>query len=89
MHYGHGSMYESTLTSRGQTTLPGDVRRALGLKPGDRLRYVLLDGGEVRLLPTRPLASLAGLLHRPDRPPVSLVAMDEAIAEAARAGLGP
>lgn len=77
-------MYESTLTSRGQTTLPGDVRRALGLKPGDRLRYVLLDGGEVRLLPTRPLASLAGLLHRPDRAPVSLAAMDEAIAEAAR-----
>ena len=74
---------ESTLTTRGQTTLPRAVRQALGLKPGDKLRYVLLDGGEVRLLRSRPLAELAGLLHRPGRAPVSLQDMEDAIAEGA------
>ena len=34
-------MVESTITSRGQTTLPKSVREALGVKPGDRVRYVV------------------------------------------------
>lgn len=76
-------MFESTLTSKGQTTLPRDVRTALGLKPGDRVRYLVLDGGEVRILPTRPVSSLAGLLQRPGVEPVSLDAMEEAIARGA------
>jgi AbrB family looped-hinge helix DNA binding protein len=32
-------MYHSTVTKKGQTTLPGEIRRALGIKPGDRLEY--------------------------------------------------
>lgn len=76
-------MQESTVTVRGQTTLPRDVRRALGLRPGDRVRYVLLDEGEVRLVRTRPVLELAGLLHRPGRAPVSLEEMDAAIAAGA------
>ncbi len=75
-------MRESTVTSKGQTTLPRDVRAALGLSPGDRVRYVILDG-EVRLLKARPVSDLAGLLRRPGAKPVSLEAMDEAIATAA------
>lgn len=74
---------ESTLTTRGQTTLPRAVRQALGLKPGDKLRYVLLDGGEVRLLRNRPLADLDGMLHRPGRAAVSLQEMEDAIADGA------
>ncbi|PTE20140.1 AbrB family transcriptional regulator [Cereibacter changlensis JA139] len=73
-------MPESTLTSKGQTTLPAEVRRALDLAPGDRLRYVILDGGEVRLVKTRAVAGIAGMLHRAHRAPVDLGAMDEAIA---------
>ena len=76
-------MFESTLTSKGQTTLPRDIRAALGLKPGDRVRYLVLDSGEVRLLPTRPVSSLAGLLRRPGAKPVPLEAMEEAIAQGA------
>lgn len=78
---------ESTLTARGQTTLPRSVRQALGLRPGDRVRYVLLDGGEVRLLRSRPVAELAGMLHRPGRSAVSLEEMDEAIAAGAARGV--
>ena len=75
-------MRESTVTSKGQTTLPRDVRAALGLNPGDRVRYVILDG-EVRLLKARPVSDLAGLLRRPGAKPVTLEAMDEAIAAVA------
>jgi antitoxin PrlF len=75
-------MHESTVTSKGQTTLPRDVRTALGLTPGDRLRYVIL-GDEVRILKTRPVTGLAGLLKRPGQKPVTLEAMDDAIATGA------
>lgn len=75
-------MQESTVTIKGQTTLPRDVRAALGLTAGDRVRYVILDG-EVRLLKARPLASLAGLLARKGQGAVTLEAMDAAIAAGA------
>jgi len=72
-------MQESTVTVKGQTTLPRDVRRALGLASGDKVRYVILDG-EVRLLKSRPVNELAGILARPGRRPVSLDEMEAAIA---------
>lgn len=77
-------MSQSTITVKGQTTLPKEVRQALALVPGDRLRYVILDDGQVRLLRTRPVAELAGLLKRDDRPPVSLDEMEAAIAAGAQ-----
>lgn len=41
-------MITSRLTSKAQTTVPQAVRTALGLKPGDRLAY-LIDQGRVVL----------------------------------------
>lgn len=76
-------MQESTVTIKGQTTLPRDVRQALGLQPGDRLRYLILDGGEVRLLRSRPLMSLAGLLDDRAIRPRSLEEIEAATAQAA------
>lgn len=77
-------MSQSTVTSRGQTTLPKDVRRALALTPGDQLRYVILDDGQVRILRTRPVSDLAGILRRDGQVPVSLADMDAAIAAGAQ-----
>ena len=77
-------MVESTITSKGQTTLPKSVREALGVRPGDRVRYVVL-GDEVRITPVRPLARLFGVLKH-DGPPVSLEEMERAIADGAREG---
>lgn len=74
-------MEESTLTAKGQTTVPKEVRRALGAKPGDRLRYLVLDDGEVRILRTRPVLGMSGLLARDGQGAVSLEDMDMAIAE--------
>jgi antitoxin PrlF len=80
-------MSSSTLTSKGQTTVPKAVRVALSLKPGDQVRYVIGDG-EVRMLKARPVASLYGVLARQDQAPVSLEAMHDAVAAGAsqRAG---
>src|SRR5213076_2565577 len=36
-------MPESTLTSKGQTTIPRDIRRLLGLKKNDRILYEVAD----------------------------------------------
>jgi antitoxin PrlF len=73
---------ESTVTVKGQTTLPRDVRHALGLASGDKVRYVILDG-EVRLLKSRPVNELAGILAKPGRRPVSPDEMERAIAAGA------
>ncbi len=81
-------MQESTVTIKGQTTLPRDVRHALGLASGDKVRYVILDG-EVRLLKSRPVNDLAGILARPGRKPVNLEEMEAAITAGASDDAGP
>ncbi len=50
------------LSAKGQITLPADLRKHLGLEPGDKVRILLEDDGTVRLaLPRYPdLASVAG-----------------------------
>ena len=76
-------MIESTVTVKGQTTLPKDVRAALGLSSGDKIRYLLLPDGEVRILKTGSAKRLAGMLRDPAKEPISLEQMDAAIAEGA------
>lgn len=77
-------MYESTVTAKGQTTLPKDVRDLLGLEPGDRIRY-LVTGDTVRILRPRKAMSLCGALKH-HGPPVTLEAMDAAIRERSSRG---
>ena len=79
-------MHESTVTTKGQTTLPSNVRAALGLTGGDRVRYVILDG-QVRILKVHSVGELKGILARSEQRPVSLDEMEDAIARgAAEAG---
>lgn len=75
-------MVESSLTSKCQTTVPKPVREALGVSPGDRLRYVILRGNEVRILPVKPVMRLFGSM-RYEGPVVSLQEMEEAVAKGA------
>ena len=75
-------MIESAITSKGQTTLPKPVREALGVVPGDRVRYVILDNNEVRIVPIKPLSRLFGSLKH-DGPAATLQDMDRAIEEGA------
>lgn len=55
----------ATMSSKGQLTIPKEVRDQLGLTTGTRL-YVTVRNGEVVALPkNRKLADLAGMLGRP------------------------
>ena len=74
-------MIESTVTARGQTTLPKPVREALSVNAGDKVLYIIQEG-EVRMTKARSIKRLAGILKY-DGPPVSLEEMDNAIAEGA------
>ena len=38
-------LYQSKIFANGSTTLPKPVRDALGIKAGDRVRYVISEGG--------------------------------------------
>ena len=35
----------ATITSKGQTTIPKEVRAAANLNPGDRIRFTVLEDG--------------------------------------------
>ena len=74
-------MIESSITKNGQTTLPKPVRETLGVRAGDRVRYVISDG-EVRILPVRPISRLFGVV-RHDGPTVSVEEMEQAVADRA------
>ena len=71
-------MFESSITIKGQTTLPKAVRDSLAVKAGDKVRYVMLDEG-VLILPVRSTSRLYRSLKY-EGPAVSLEDMDRAIA---------
>jgi AbrB family looped-hinge helix DNA binding protein len=74
-------MPTSTLTSKGQITLPRAVRERLRLETGDLVDFVIDDDGEIRVRAGRYDArDLRGLLRKQGRKPVSLAEMDQAIA---------
>ena len=55
----------ATLSSKGQITIPSEVRRHLGLRKGDRVEFDIVDGTAI-LRPTQPehdpFAAYAGAL---------------------------
>ena len=70
----------ATLTSKGQLVIPKDIREYLHLQPGDRLDFVIRDDGDVVLRPVvTDVCELKGLLYKPGRQPVSLMAMQNVI----------
>ena len=72
-------MSVATVTSKGQTTIPKDIRKHLGLHTGDKLRFLVETDGRVVILPaTLSVRDLKGSLPKPAEP-VSLEAMDAAV----------
>ena len=56
-------MSEATLTSKGQVTIPADIRKALGLSTGERVVFTqLADGTTVMRAKTRSILDLKGML---------------------------
>ena len=73
-------MPRSTLTSKGQITLPKDVRKHLALKEGDRVDFIIGQDGQVVVQSARSrLPDLWGMLHEPGRKALTVEEMDAAI----------
>jgi AbrB family looped-hinge helix DNA binding protein len=63
----------ATLTSKGQTTIPKEIRDRLGMKPGDRMTFTLMpDGTMLVRVKRKSILSLAGMLHKPGRKAVPI-----------------
>ena len=76
-------MLHSTVTSKGQTTIPGEVRKALRIRPGDRLEYEMQgDHATIRVHPG--VRSLKGILASKKGKRMSFAQIREAAALAAR-----
>ena len=73
----------ATVTSKGQVTLPKELRDALRITSGSKLGFKVLAGGraEMRVIESHPLA-IAGILRRPGRKPKSVEEIDAGIARA-------
>jgi len=53
----------STVSSKGQVTIPVDVRRHLGVTSADKVSFVFLDGGRIELRPARySVSDLRGIV---------------------------
>jgi AbrB family looped-hinge helix DNA binding protein len=59
---------EAAVTSKGQITIPAEIRRAMGLKAQDRVVFTLMpDGTTVMRAKTKSIKSLKGMLRKPER----------------------
>lgn len=47
-------MDHGTVTSKGQVTIPKQIREKLGLTAGTELEFVLEEDGTIRIRPTEP-----------------------------------
>ena len=62
---------DATLTSKGQTTIPKEIRDRLHMKAGDRMTFTLMpDSTVVMRVKSKSTAELAGMLHKKGRKPV-------------------
>ncbi len=60
---------EATVTSKGQVTLPSELRKRLGLHKGSRIRFSIPTSGPIEVEPVRyeleDLWQMAGIGHKP------------------------
>jgi antitoxin PrlF len=75
-------MAVATVTSKGQITLPKDVRDDLQLKEGDRVSFDKIGGRYVLRPQNKSVVGLAGALHRLDQKAMTVREMDEELGRA-------
>ena len=73
-------MASATVTSKGQITIPVEVRTELGLKAGDRIEFLKNEQGRFSIISTTgSVRDLKGILGKFDRV-ISIEKLNEAIA---------
>jgi len=74
-------MSTATLTSKGQITIPAQVRAELGVNTGDRIEFVEIGEGQFAIVAaTRSVRELDGIFRGRVREPVSIEQMNATIA---------
>lgn len=72
-------MTTATLTSKGQITIPVQVRQALNVDTGDRVEFVEIEPGRYEFVAaTGTVKQLKGMFGRPTKP-VTIDQMNKAI----------
>jgi AbrB family looped-hinge helix DNA binding protein len=72
----------TTITTKGQVTIPKEIRDYLNLDTGSKVNFVIDENGIVTLIPLNvPVQSLSGILHRPGMKTATLEEMETAIKE--------
>lgn len=75
-------MATATVTSKGQLTIPVEVRNDLNIRTGTRIEFHKRDDGSYEFIPiTGSVMDLMGIIKW-DGPALTLEEMDEAIADA-------
>jgi antitoxin PrlF len=75
-------MPTATLTSKGQITIPKEIRERLRLQAGHRVEFEIDAKGKVSLTPrNKDIRSLKGSIRSRKKKPVSIEEMNRAIAE--------
>ena len=73
-------MTTATVTSKGQITIPANVRQALNVAAGDRVEFVEMDPGRFEFFAaTRSVKELKGMFGKPAKT-VTIDDMNQAIA---------
>ena len=76
-------MTTATITTKGQITIPAEVRHALKLEPGDRVEFIEIEPGRYEFLAaTRSVTALKGMFGKAKK----VVAIDEMSSAIAQAG---
>jgi antitoxin PrlF len=79
---------KATITSKGQVTIPKDIRDILKIGPGDKIDFIINDEGTVLISPrTCDFRSLKGLFHKKGRRAATLEDMEKAIKRGASEAL--
>ena len=72
----------ATMTSKGQITIPAEIRARFRLEAGAKVDFVVTDTGDLVMRPkTRDIRDLRGSVKY-DGPPVSVEEIDQGIATA-------
>jgi len=53
--------YITKISSKGQVTIPKEIREYLGVRPGDRLEFEIVDGNVIVRLSKKPSDSILGI----------------------------
>jgi antitoxin PrlF len=77
------SVFYGTMTSKGQTTVPAEIRDILKLKPGDKIRYIVRNGEVAIKAKNKRLADLAGRFADPTGATFTEDELRDAIADSA------